>query len=241
VRPGCAEIAVVKPILFQQRPIAAVLFDLDGTLLDTVGDIALALKRAFADHGFEAPPQGAVRTMIGRGAPMLVERADASLQLGLDAATKAQILERFFHHYGRLQETDECAAEPFPGARECLRDLHAAGVPLAIVTNKQQSFAQGLMNRLDLASYVRVVVGGDTCARRKPDPQPLHWAAQQLEVNDAQTLMVGDSVNDVKAARAAGMPVVCVPYGYNEGQDSRTLACDAFVETLDQLPRLLGL
>jgi phosphoglycolate phosphatase len=241
VRRGCAEIAGVKPISFQHQPIAAVLFDLDGTLLDTVGDIALALRRAFADHGLDAPPQAAVRTMIGRGAPMLVERADAALQLGLAADKKALILERFFHHYGRLQETDECAAEPFPGARECLRELHAAGVPLAVVTNKQQSFAQGLLNRLDLAPYVQIVVGGDTCERRKPDPQPLQWAAQQLQADDTRTLMVGDSVNDVKAARAAGMPVVCVPYGYNEGQDSRLLPCDAFVETLDQLPRLLGL
>lgn len=229
------------PLQFQQRPIRAVLFDLDGTVLDTVGDIALALRRAFADRGHEAPPQEVVRTMIGRGAPMLVERADAALGLGLDAAAKADLLERFFSHYGQLQESGECAAEPFPGARECLHTLHAAGVPLAIVTNKQQSFAQGLMDRLGLAPFVPLVVGGDTCARRKPDPQPLQWASWQLGASDAQTLMVGDSVNDVTAARAAGMPVVCVPYGYNEGQDSRTLACDAFVETLDQLPGLLGL
>ena len=226
---------------FRQGPITAVLFDLDGTVLDTVGDIALALKRAFADHGLDAPPQAEVRQMIGRGAPMLVERADAALKMGLDAAKKAQVLERFFHHYGRLQETDECAAEPFPGARECLRELHAAGVPLAIVTNKQQVFAQGLCKRLGLSPYLKLVVGGDTCERRKPDPQPLQWAASQLGSADAQTLMVGDSVNDVKAARAAAMPVVCVPYGYNEGMDSRSLPCDAFVETLDQLPRLLGL
>jgi phosphoglycolate phosphatase len=102
-------------------------------------------------------------------------------------------------------------------------------------------FAQGLCNRLGLSPYLKLVVGGDTCERRKPDPQPLQWAASQLGSADAQTLMVGDSVNDVKAARAAAMPVVCVPYGYNEGMDSRSLPCDAFVETLDQLPRLLGL
>lgn len=232
--------STVTLLHFQQRPIHAVLFDLDGTVLDTVGDIALALKRAFADHGYQAPPQAEVRQMIGRGAPTLVERASIALHLDLDATIKAALLDRFFHHYGRLQETDECAAEPFPGARECLHELHAAGVPLAIVTNKQQKFAQGLMNRLGLAPYVKLVVGGDSCERRKPDPQPLQWAASQLGTSDAQTLMVGDSVNDVKAARAAGMPVVCVPYGYNEGQDSRTLPCDAFVETLDLLPALLG-
>jgi len=226
---------------FHHRPIGAVLFDLDGTLLDTVGDVALALRRALADLGRPAPPLEAVRLMIGRGAPMLVERADAALKLGLDVATKADLLARFFHHYGRLQETDECAAQPFPGARECLERLHAAGVPLAIVTNKQHAFAQGLMNRLDLARHVQVIVGGDSCARRKPDPQPLQWAAAQLGVNDSRTLMVGDSVNDVAAAHAAGMPVVCVPYGYNEGQDPRQLPCDALVDTLAELPGLLGL
>jgi phosphoglycolate phosphatase len=225
------------PANFKPR---AVLLDLDGTVLDTFGDIALALKRAFAERGLAAPPPADVRNMIGRGAPMLVERANEALKLGLDADTKAVLLERFFHHYGRLQETDECAAEPFTGAAEGLRALHAAGLPLAIVTNKQQKFAQGLMNRLALAPYVKLVVGGDTCERRKPDPQPLLWAAQQLGAEASRTLMVGDSVNDVTAARAAGMPVVCVPYGYNEGKDSRSLPCDAFVETLAELPALLG-
>jgi phosphoglycolate phosphatase len=226
---------------FRERPIAAVLFDLDGTLLDTFNDIALALKRAFADHGLPAPGAQAVRTMIGRGAPTLVERASAAQGLTLDAQAKAQILERFFHHYGRLQETDECGAQAFPGVPQGLRSLHAAGVPLGIVTNKQQRFAQGLLQRLALAPYVKVVVGGDTCERRKPDPQPLLYAAGQLSSSAEHTLMVGDSVNDVTAARAAGMPVVCVPYGYNEGHDPRELPCDAFVETLAELPALLGL
>ena len=221
-------------------PPEAVLLDLDGTVLDTVGDIALALSRAFAERGLAAPPTAAVRNMIGRGAPMLVERANETLALALDAATKDVLLERFFFHYGRLQETDECAAQPFAGATEGLRALHAAGLPLAIVTNKQQKFAQGLMKRLSLAPYVKLVVGGDTCERRKPDPQPLQWAAKQLGAHAQRTVMVGDSVNDVLAARAAGMAVVCVPYGYNEGQDSRSLPCDAFVETLDGLPALLG-
>jgi phosphoglycolate phosphatase len=84
-----------------------------------------------------------------------------------------------------------------------------------------------------------VVVGGDSCARRKPDPQPLYFACDALRVDPVQALMVGDSMTDVLAARAAGLPVVCVPYGYNEGGDPRTLACDAFIETLADLPALL--
>jgi phosphoglycolate phosphatase len=231
----------MNSIRFNHTPMQAILFDLDGTLLDTAGDIALALRRAFAEHGFVAPDEAAVRRMIGRGAPMLVERSTAAQAMVLDAAAKAELVERFFHHYGRLQDEDECAAEPYPGAREALQALHAAGLPLAIVTNKQQRFAQGLMNRLGLAPYVRLVVGGDSCERRKPDPQPLLWASAQLGAEAAHTLMVGDSVNDVLAARAAGMAVVCVPYGYNEGEDPRKLPCDAIVETLADLPALLGL
>jgi phosphoglycolate phosphatase len=218
---------------------AAILSDLDGTPLDTAGDIALALSRAFADHGHQGPPPAAVRQMIGKGAPVLVERAVAAQGLYLAAAGQAALLDRFFHHYGRLQELDECAAEPYPGAREALAALYEAGVPLAVVTNKYHRFATGLLQRLDLARYLRVVVGGDTCERRKPDPMPLHHACAHLGVASVHALMVGDSANDVEAARAAGMPVVLVPYGYTEGQDPRLWPCDHMVESLAELPGLL--
>ena len=122
---------------------------------------------------------------------------------------------------------------------EALRTLHEAGMRIAVVTNKQQRFANDLLHRLDLMRWVDVVVGGDTCERRKPDPQPLLFACASLELSPSQTLMVGDSINDVTAARAARIPVVCVPYGYNEGQDPRTLACDAMIESLAELPGLL--
>lgn len=229
----------MTPLNWRGTPLDAVLFDLDGTLLDTAGDIALALERAFADRGLAAPPAAEVRQMIGRGAPTLVERALGFGGLTVGATVQAGLLEGFFHHYGRLQEVDECAAQPYAGAREALVALHAAGLPLAIVTNKQRQFACGLLERLDLAPYIRLVVGGDTCERRKPDPLPLTWACGQLGAAVAKTLMVGDSVNDVQAARAAGIPVVCVTYGYNEGQDPRTLPCDALVDSLAELPALL--
>ena len=222
-----------------RRP-SAILFDLDGTLLDTAGDIALALSRAFADHGHQGPPPAAVRQMIGKGAPVLVERAVAAQGLDLAPAGQAALLERFFHHYGRLQELDECAAQPYPGAREALVALHGAGLPLGVVTNKYHRFATGLLQRLDLAGYLRVVVGGDTCERRKPDPMPLLHACAQLGVAPSTALMVGDSSNDVDAARAAGMPVVLVPYGYTEGQDPGLWPCDHMVDSLADLPGLIA-
>jgi phosphoglycolate phosphatase len=221
------------------RPLRAVLFDLDGTLLDTAADIARALNRVHAEHGWAALPVSDVSRMIGRGSPILIERSAAALGQPLSAEVQAHMVERFFEHYGALEESNESDARAYDGVADTLETLHAAGMPLAVVTNKQRRFANALLERLDLMRFVRVVVGGDTCERRKPDPQPLLFACQSLGVAPSEALMVGDSINDVTAARAAHIPVVCVPYGYNEGQDSKTLKCDALIATLAELPALL--
>ena len=122
---------------------------------------------------------------------------------------------------------------------KCSTRLHGVGLKLAVVTNKKHDFAVDLLARSGLSAWIEVVVGGDACARAKPDPQPLHFACNAVQVDPAQALMVGDSLTDVLAARAAGMPVVCVPYGYNEGRDPHTLPCDAFIDTLAELPGLI--
>ena len=221
------------------QPLDAVLFDLDGTLLDTAGDIHIALNRTLAERRWESLSENDVRRMIGRGAPMLIERAAAAQGRKLDEATSGAMVERFFHHYGALQENEEFGAQPYPGASEALRVLHDAGLRTAVVTNKQERFANGLLRRLHLRQWIDLVVGGDSCERRKPDPQPLLFACERLQAPPSRTLMVGDSINDVKAARAARIPVICVPYGYNEGNDPRDLPCDALIEGLSQLPPLL--
>ncbi len=224
---------------WQGHALSAVLFDLDGTLLDTVADIALALNRTMLEYGFEPLAEDDVRRMIGRGSPVLIERAAAEQDRVIDAAAREAMVERFFHHYGELEELNEDSASPYAGAAESLRTLHDAGLRTAVVTNKQHRFAASLLARLGLSGWVDVVVGGDTCARRKPDPQPLLFACESLQVPPSQSLMVGDSVNDVQAARAAGIPIVCVTYGYNEGRDPRTLDCDSFLDSLAELPGLL--
>jgi phosphoglycolate phosphatase len=221
------------------QPLEAVLFDLDGTLLDTAADIALALNRTLAEYGWSAAGENDVRRMIGRGSPILIQRTAAAQGRTLDDASQAAMVERFFHHYGALEETNEFDARPYPGARDSLRLLHEAGLRIGVVTNKQERFARGLLARLDLIAWVDLVVGGDSCERRKPDPQPLLFACERLGVSTARTIMVGDSVNDVQAARGANIPVVCVPYGYNEGQDPRKLPCDALIDSLGELPGLL--
>jgi phosphoglycolate phosphatase len=228
-----------QPPHWRGRPLGAVLFDLDGTLLDTAGDISLALNRTLADYGWAPVGESDVRRMIGRGSPMLIRRAAEAEGRVLDEASQTAMVERFFHHYGSLQESGEFEALPYPGASEALQRLHGAGLATGVVTNKQERFASGLLQRLGLHAWVDLVVGGDSCERRKPDPQPLLYACERLKVPPSRTLMVGDSINDVQAARAAGMPVICVPYGYNEGQDPRELPCDALIESLAELPGLL--
>ena len=221
-------------------PLEAVLFDLDGTLVDTAADIAEALNRTLVEVGLTPLAPGEVRRMIGRGSPMLIERAAVSQSRVLDEPAKAAMLERFFHHYGYLEESGEFKAKPYAGAAECLRTLHEAGLRTAVVTNKHERFASGLLQALALSTWVDRVVGGDSCPLRKPDPAPLLFACAQLGVAPLRALMVGDSKNDVQAARGAGIPVLCVPYGYNEGEDPRQLPCDALVESLAELPGLLG-
>lgn len=221
--------------------VRAVLFDLDGTLLDTAADIALALRRAFADRGLPAPSDAAVRQMIGKGSPTLVARAQVACGVAADPAVSAALLEGFFHHYGRLEALGESTAQPYPGVREALPVLASAGLALAVVTNKQHRYACELLQRLGLSVHFALVVGGDTCARRKPDPQPLLWACECLGVEVAGAVMIGDSINDVQAARGAGMRVYCVPYGYNEGQDPRLLPCDGLIDTIARLPPMFGL
>ena len=215
------------------------LFDLDGTLLDTVDAITAALNQALAERALAPLAVLEVRQMIGRGGPMLVERALARLGAPMDEAGQAALLQRYFLHYERIEAGEEDSARVYPGVIECLKELQRLGLRLAVVTNKQKHLACGLLERLGLSEWIQVLIGGDSCARRKPDPQPLQIACEAMQVEAAQALMIGDSVNDVLAARAAGMPVVCVPYGYNEGNDPRALPCDAIVETLAELPALL--
>ncbi|HWJ34326.1 MAG TPA: phosphoglycolate phosphatase [Steroidobacteraceae bacterium] len=217
----------------------AVLFDLDGTLLNTVADIARALNRTLDERGWAPLPVSDVSRMIGRGSQILIERAAAARGYVLNDVDRTTMLDRFFHHYGALEERNESDAQPYAGVSETLRTLHDARMKIAVVTNKQWRFADGLLHRLDLKRWVHVVVGGDTCERRKPDPQPLLFACESLAVAPSHALMVGDSISDVSAARAARIPIVCVPYGYNEGQDPRSLACDAMIESLADLPDLL--
>jgi phosphoglycolate phosphatase len=224
---------------WRERSFRAVLFDLDGTLIDTAGDIGRALNRTLAEVGAATVPAEVVPTLIGRGASVLMERALARGHLHPDREVRDVMLKRFLEHYGWLQERGESEAVAYPGAAAALATLAAAGLRLAVVTNKPRHLAERALELVGMRAFVGPVVGGDTCAQRKPHPEPLLHACTLLGVDPTDALMVGDSSNDVVAARAAGMRIVCVPYGYNEGAQPRDLACDDIVEQLSDLPALV--
>jgi phosphoglycolate phosphatase len=224
--------------LFADRPLSAVLFDLDGTLLDTLPDIAEALNRALVEDGLPPLPLATVLAGVGRGAAVLVDKLTAGQ--AVDATARSRILDRFFHHYEALHHAHSARVQAFPGARECLDVLRARGYRLAVVTNKRRDLALRSLADGGVLDAFEIVVGGDTCAERKPHPAPLLYALECLQLPVTAALMVGDSSNDVDAARAAGMPVVVVPYGYNGGEDPRRLPADAHVSGLAELPGLLA-
>lgn len=210
--------------------IRAVLIDLDGTLLDTIADLAAAANAALVDLGRAARPVEVLSTYVGKGVEVLMHRAlTGALDGRAESGPFEHALERFHHHYESINGR---YASVYPGVIEGLQAMRARGLMLGCVTNKPQYFSDALLERMGLADFFQIVLGGDALPRKKPDPLPLQHACERLGVAPREALMIGDSVNDALAARAAGMPVFIVPYGYNEGHDVRLLDADAIVESL---------
>jgi phosphoglycolate phosphatase len=208
--------------------VRAVLFDLDGTLLDTAPDLHAAVCGMLADLGRLPLPIEAVRAYVGRGAANLVKRTLAgSLDAGNDdSPAPADAVAGFRRHYAHENGR---RAQPFPGVKEGLDAIRAMGLPMVVITNKPGAFTRPLLEMTALAGYFSVVVSSDDLPRMKPDPMPLVWACGRLGVSPADALFIGDSINDALAARAAACRVFLLPYGYNEGRDVRELDCDAIV------------
>ncbi|AEE68427.1 phosphoglycolate phosphatase [Bordetella pertussis] len=211
--------------------INAVLLDLDGTLLDSVPDLAIAANAIRRDLGMAQLPEALVATFVGKGVDNLVRRALAGSLDGAapDEALFARGRLSFFKHYHAVNGAH---ATVFDGVKAGLAAMREQGLPLAVVTNKPTEFTLPLLERTGLAGFFRLVVCGDTCARRKPDPDQVLHACDRLGVAPAQAVTIGDSVNDALAGRRAGTAVLAVPYGYNEGMDVRSLDVDGIVDTL---------
>lgn len=216
--------------------IEAAIVDLDGTMVDTLGDFVVVLNRMLADLQLPAVERGFVERTVGQGSEHLLR---CTLALSQGAAGVQQLFPqawaRYEHHYLAINGDH---ADVYPGVVEGLERLAAQGLKLACTTNKPTAFARPLLEKKGLARYFGVLFGGDAFERKKPDPLPLLKTCEALGTTPARTLMLGDSSNDAKAARAAGCPVALVTYGYNHGEPVRGVDADAFIDRLDQL--LLG-
>ena len=218
-------------------PVKAVTIDLDGTLLDTIPDLAAAVNTMLAELGRRALDEPLIRTFVGKGLTRLVER---SLTEDVDGVPEPALLARALPVFERCYTAvNGRHTTVYPGVKEGLERLRDQSIPLACVTNKSTRFTLPLLDMVGLARYFEHVVAGDTLARKKPDPAPLLHACEAFGVAPRDMLVIGDSVNDAQAARAAGCPVFCVTYGYNEGRDVRTLDTDAVVGTLDEAAGLV--
>ncbi len=219
------------------RGIAAVMIDLDGTLLDTVPDLAAAAERMLAALGLPLRTQEDIRSFIGKGIPNLVRRclqASAGDVRAEALQTEALALYQDFYFAESGRRT-----AVYPGVREGLERFRAMRLRLACVTNKATRFTVPLLEHMGLAPYFELVVSGDTLARKKPDPMQLAHICAAFALAPAQVLLIGDSANDTLAARAAGCPVCCVSYGYSEGGDVHKLDCDAIVGSLSEVANIL--
>lgn len=218
-------------------PPELILIDLDGTLVDTVPDLAMAADAMMRDLGLPERGETAVRQWIGNGVSVLVKR---TLTNSLDGEPDSDLYDRahdiFLDHYAQ----DVCTlSRPYDGVIEGLDRLAEGGYQIGCVTNKPARFTEPLLDELDMTRRFSVIVSGDTLPWKKPHPGQLLHAADRQGIAPAACLMVGDSKNDVIAARAAGFAVVCVPYGYNHGEDIHTAEPDVVIETLLQLSDML--
>lgn len=218
----------------------AVMLDLDGTLVDTLGDFALALGHTLAELKLPAMPADGIALRVGKGSEHLLQSVllwACSRAGHVDAAARAQALYarahlRYQHHYGIVNGS---RATLYPGVQQGLAGLRRRGLRLVCLTNKPRVHALALLAAKGLQASFEAVFGGDSFARKKPDPLPLLETCAWLGTLPGRTLMVGDSRNDAQAARAAGCPVVLLSYGYNHGRPVREVPADGYLDSLTQL------
>lgn len=217
--------------------IKAVVIDLDGTLLNTAPDLAHAAELMMADLGLPCPSLETISTYIGNGVSRLVKRV---LTGQMEAEPEAALFERaitaYQRHYG---EHVALHTRPYAGVVAGLDAFKAMGLRLACITNKAAQFTHPLLKETGLFDYFELILSGDTLPKRKPDPLPLLHACEYFGIAPHELLLIGDSLNDTQAARAAGCPVFCVPYGYNRGRPVTELDLDAVTPSLLEASELV--
>ena len=219
-------------------PRRGVLFDLDGTLVDSVPDLTAAVNEVLGQFGRPRLAQTEIRQYVGDGARLLLARA-LTRRADADAATPE--VDHAWPEFMRSYEAHLCVhSRLYLGVAETLSHLHAAGVGMGVVTNKPARFIAPLLERLGIRDRFGALVGGDSLPQRKPDPAPVLAALSQLGLrHGAACVMVGDSINDVRAGRAAGCVVVGVGYGYNHRVDLAQAGAAAVVDRMTDLTACL--
>lgn len=217
--------------------IEVVVIDLDGTLLHTAPDLAEAANRMLAELHMPSIDSDLLQTYIGNGVTRLIKRV---LTRSMDGEPEAELFSRAKPVYERhYAEVVSLHSRPFPDVVEGLQALKAAGYRLACITNKAERFTVPLLKDTGLFEYFEIILSGDSLPRMKPDPLPLNHACEYFGIKPEKMLLIGDSLNDTQAARAAGCHVFCVPYGYNRGGDVRDLDLDAVVDSLLAATKLI--
>ncbi|MBL0011913.1 MAG: phosphoglycolate phosphatase [Nitrosomonas sp.] len=218
--------------------VKAIMIDLDGTLLNTAEDLALSANLMLRDLGLPEQSTATIRSYIGKGIQKLVKR---TLTGQLDGEPDATLFEKalpiYEKHYANNLSVN---TRPYPGVLEGIKAMRQAGFKLACITNKAEAFTLPLLRSTGLYDQFEIVLSGDSLPRKKPDPMPLTHICKHFDVQPHEALLIGDSLNDAIAARAAGCHVFCVTYGYNEGRNVYELDCDAIVESLFDASKLIN-
>ena len=220
-------------------PIRACIVDLDGTLIDTLGDFEVALNAMLSELGRRQVTTAEIGRWVGKGSEHLIRtvltNTASTAQEREGAAVEGLLPEAWRLYQQTYLRINGEHSTVFPGAREGLDYLKSRGLPLACLTNKPLSFASPLLKAKGLSAYFSHVFGGDSFARKKPDPLPLIETCKALACAPAETLMIGDSANDAQAARAAGCAVVLLTYGYNHGEPVNAVDADGFFDSLTDI------
>jgi phosphoglycolate phosphatase len=210
-----------------------IMIDVDGTLVDSVPDLAYCIDEMMQKLGLQKWGETKVRHWVGNGVPKLVERA---LTGELEGRPIKEVFDIAYPIFLDLYEDNSAERSYlYDGVREGLDYLKSQRYQLGCVTNKSEQFTHPLLKALGIFSDFKIIISGDTLAKRKPDPMPLLYCAERFNLKPEECLMLGDSVSDVKAARAAGFDIICMSYGYNHGNDIADENPDLVIDSMSQL------
>ncbi len=215
----------------------AIVFDLDGTLVHSGPDLALATNKMLKQLGMAPYPEQKIFSWLGTGAKALVKHA---IDGGKNGSAETALVRRGYELFCQFYLDGLCVHSAlYPDVEMVLGELRQSGFRLGCVTNKPQSFTEPLLTALGLDHYFELVVSGDSLPKKKPDPMPLVYMCRQFDAMHDAVIMVGDSPSDIRAARAAKMPVICVSYGYNQGIDLTKAGPDAIIDSFKELTELV--